>query len=963
MDESLTKTLDDPAAVARRDAESAPDGLAPGVVMGRYCVSEQLGRGGMGEVWLAHDTELDRDVALKVLRRDGRGSQRSDRMLREAQAMARLRHPNVITVYDVGTFGRRVFVAMEYVQGQTLSSWLAAAPRTIAEILTVFDGAALGLSAAHAAGLVHRDFKPDNVMVDAEGRVQVMDFGLARTPGTSDLDPPSGEVEVSLGRSTDENLSGPSLISQRLTATGAVLGTPAYMAPEQHLRLGANPHSDQFAFGVALYEALYGERPFAGGSALVLAANVTSGSVRPAPRDSKVPPRLRRVLLRTLSREADDRYPSMKALRGALDRATARQRWPLFAAGTVVLAGGLTLIRSGEPADPCFGAAQAITPAWEDTTRERARAAFAATELGFAAETFERVDVQATEYSAQLHAEALEACRDTRVRGVQSEVALDRRLACVHDNNMRLTAFARQAAEADVDVVMNAGQALASLPPPVLCRHTRRVAADRAGGDEIPSELRDQFQEVHAALGLQRVRVALELLDDLRGTIDDQTVTPELVVMLSLRGRAHAMLDEFAPAAAANERALWAAVEIGWDEQAVRVTSELMYESMATEPKAAARWIAHGDALLRRLDGGPPELVLLFEHARIRWHAFGGEHAVVEQLARKALATTDPEVVAPGSLLELRNALSRALARQGKLRDATDEMRILIDAEIALLGPEHPHVARVRLDLADLLSETGDHDAATAEANAALGILERGYERLPESYNRALGSLALVRMRRGDFDEAIPFLERQVAQRQRAAEGPDMHVADAHSKLGVAYWYTGRYVEAEERHRRAREIAVATVGPDHPITATYMDNLATALERQGRFDEALELHEAALPILEAKFGAASPTVAVSLRDQARALASAKRWKEAAAMLERSAQIYSQAGSDVVEVAETRFDLARALWQTPNAHPRAISLAHDARRSYEAAGRTKEVATIDAWLQARVGVEGSVPAPE
>ncbi len=314
--------------------------LVRGATVGRYVVLQMVGAGGMGIVYAAYDPELDRKVALKLLRGDSRSSETTTgrtRLQREAQAMARLQHPNVIAVHDVGTFRDRVFVAMEFVEGQTLTRWLS--PRRSAkEVLDQFLLAGEGLVAAHAAGLVHRDFKPDNVLVGDDGRVRVMDFGLARPAGEW---VPVGDVAVT-DQTSDSSVSHDAFATP-LTRTGALMGTPAYMAPEQHVGLAADARSDQFSYCVALYEGLYGERPFRGDSLAALAFDVTQGKVGPARAGPQVPGWVRRVLLRGLAVEPEKRWPGMDALLAALraDPREKRRRWFAAAAVTALVAGGV----------------------------------------------------------------------------------------------------------------------------------------------------------------------------------------------------------------------------------------------------------------------------------------------------------------------------------------------------------------------------------------------------------------------------------------------------------------------------------------------------------------------------------------------------------------------------------------------------------------------------------------------
>jgi serine/threonine protein kinase len=281
--------------------------LPRGTRVGRYVVQELVGTGAMSTVYAAHDPDLDRLIALKLLRSHDGGDELRARLFREAKAMARLSHPDVITVHDVGAYGALLFVAMELVVGGTLRDWLAREARDWRQVLAVFLRAGRGLACAHAAGLVHRDFKPDNVLVGDDGRVRVTDFGLAR--GVREVAGPGEDLGSFPGDALDATI----------TRTGALVGTPAYMAPEQLLGASADARSDMFGFSVALYEALYGERPFAGTNIAALRTSTASGVLRAAPLTSPVPEAVREVLVRGLRPRPDDRFPSMDALLCALD--------------------------------------------------------------------------------------------------------------------------------------------------------------------------------------------------------------------------------------------------------------------------------------------------------------------------------------------------------------------------------------------------------------------------------------------------------------------------------------------------------------------------------------------------------------------------------------------------------------------------------------------------------------------
>jgi len=313
--------------------------LGTGARIGRYVIIERVGTGAMGVVYGAYDPELDRKVALKLIK-PGQGVKDTARarLLREAKAIARLQHPNVVAVHDVGVFEDQVFLAMEFVAGGTIKSWLADKPRAWREVVDVFVAAGRGLAAAHAAGLVHRDFKPDNVLLDKEGRPRVVDFGIARQAGDADDDVAGETGDVAAdGTATLRDSSGKHALAT-LTKTGTWVGTPAYMAPEQFLGERGDEKSDQFSFCVALYEALFGERPFAGDDMLSISVNVTTEQLRPLPKDRGVPTWLRRVILRGLKVDPAARWDSMAALIRALESDPAiKLRRRLIAGGGIAL--------------------------------------------------------------------------------------------------------------------------------------------------------------------------------------------------------------------------------------------------------------------------------------------------------------------------------------------------------------------------------------------------------------------------------------------------------------------------------------------------------------------------------------------------------------------------------------------------------------------------------------------------
>lgn len=327
-------------APPRARAASAGDDsrLGEGDVLGRYQIVERIGQGAMGVVYRAVDRNLQRPVALKLLRMraytaSDRHATARARLMREARSMAKLSHPNVLTVYDADHVDGRDYIAMEFIEGRDLAGWLdeqragkATGRPDWQRVLDIYLAAGRGLAAAHRAGIVHRDFKPHNVLMSDDGRVLVTDFGLA-----------------SMGRVDDEHEDPASLATDpgwdpTLTETGSILGTPAYMAPEQHLGDKVDTRADQYSFCAALFQGLYGILPYRGRNLLALRAAVETGEIATPSADSKVPSRLHAALLRGLQYEPDERYPSMDELLTALEASARSRRVAWFGVGLVALA-------------------------------------------------------------------------------------------------------------------------------------------------------------------------------------------------------------------------------------------------------------------------------------------------------------------------------------------------------------------------------------------------------------------------------------------------------------------------------------------------------------------------------------------------------------------------------------------------------------------------------------------------
>ena len=451
----------------------------PGSTIGLYVVDKVLGAGGMGVVYEAHDPHLERQVAIKVLAAAASKSKKlGTRLLREAQSMAKLSHPNVVTVYEIGTSEGEIFISMELVRGSTLKHWLQK-PRPQADILRVMIDAGRGLLAAHKAQIIHRDFKPDNVLIDEEGRARVSDFGLARATEDRDI---STDTPVTPMRQTGERID--------LTRTGELMGTPAYMAPEQHQRVVVDARCDQFSFAVACFEALTGYHPFSGpnDNLALLTARVGQGDLIPAPpHGRKLSRGLRTVLMRAMASEREKRYPSMAELLADLDREREREarsgsRRRLLAAGTAVVLAGATattliVLRRGkeDAAALCAARRDELTTVWNPEVQVKIRHAFetsGAPNAGAAEGVIRSVDHYAQAWTDM----AVSSCEATHIRQEQSEALLELRSACLAERKRLLTAFINAAATADANLVKHSDKAVRALLDLGECGNARGLA-------------------------------------------------------------------------------------------------------------------------------------------------------------------------------------------------------------------------------------------------------------------------------------------------------------------------------------------------------------------------------------------------------------------------------------------------------------------------------------------------------
>ena len=707
----------------RSDSPQVSAGPLPGQI-GRYLVIRSIAAGGMGEVVEAFDPELDRRVALKLLK-TGRGRDDSQaRLLREAQAMARLSHANVVQIHDVGVQDDRVFLAMELVVGETLTRWLEA-PRSWREVVRVFVAAARGLAAAHRAGLVHRDFKPDNVLMGADGQPRVADFGLAR------------EDRPALAEAARNPGEG-GLLADRLTATGVVMGTPMYMSPEQHLGLPAGPASDIFSFSVALFEALHGARPFVGDTLPVLARNVTMG-VLAAPTGKRVVPGWLDVAVRRgLAVDPAERYPDFERMIAAIDRdpGRTRGRW-LTGLGLGVAAGALGAALQGQAkAEVCGGGQVAIAEIWgaevEGTLRERLDA-------GAAGRVIAGVQAYADGWVA-MHGEA---CREHQ-RGESSAALFDARTRCLEQRRQGLGEALGLFVAGDGGALREASMVVAKLPALAPCADVAALTAEVAPPEDpaVAAEvegLREQLVRARVVATAGRSRDALTMAEAVGVAAERVGYRPLLAEARLLVGRVAMESQQWDVAGEALAQAHVVGTAAGHDGVAAEAKARGIYvegvivgqlDTALGERALAEAWVA-------RLGRRPGLEALLANNIGALLLHRGDQAGARERFATALrLSAEDPA----------RDPIDHArgyLANTASVTvEPTERARLFTEAVGSLeerLGPEHSELLTLRYTRA--LCTHAPEDAKAQLATLCPQVLARGAEsvRLCEECYRTLG--------------------------------------------------------------------------------------------------------------------------------------------------------------------------------------------------------------------------------
>ncbi|MEX1361658.1 MAG: serine/threonine-protein kinase [Nannocystaceae bacterium] len=815
--------------------------LGAGDAIGRYRIIERLGRGSMGVVYRAFDPTLERDVAVKLVSTGAPGTQARrdrDRLRIEARTLARVSHPNVVSVLDVGEHAGEVFFAMELVHGPTLRQWLHRRDRPWRDVFEVLLAVGRGLAAVHEVGLVHRDVKPSNVMMGDDGRPQLMDFGLAS----------STTEEQSTRGSSPSSAAG----SARAGSPSRPQGTLLYMAPEQHQGRVLDPRADQFSLCVTMHEALLGIHPYEGGSPLGIAASIMEGRLRPLTATGRAPMRILATLRRGLATAPTDRYPDVPSLLQALERSARRPRvWALAAGlGSVAALSAALAVGPGpqRPPSDCAVLESSVASVWGRSTRAQVRERFAAAGESFAEESWPRVDQAMTEYQRAWTEHREAACSPSSAPPLP-----EGGLECLERQRRSFASLAEQLTHADPTTVRAAVTAVGHLPAVSDCTHPGRLQrrailpinlAQRAKVQQLEGEL----AEVLSMVLLQRHDAVLTAVAELEPRARQLQQTRLLSDLLHMRGMAQQSVGRLDAAKAAASEAYF--LSESEDDARGAATAALLLANVVgyhgRQTDEGLVWLRRADVAMQRMPEQDPAMAAM-------QHRITGNLAIVEgdrelalqqhrRAAELALAHWGRESLRP---LVHREAYANALFHAGRRAEATEILRgVLADRERGL-GPRSHRLASTLNNLAAMLATGGELDEAAGLLGRVVSLTEHGLPAEQMAAIDALRSLSFIRVEQDRLDEALELAQRRLELQQRLTPGIHAQLADAIASVGVVHSFRGEEEMAAQDFRRQLDMlrALDLEGDERYAMALFnWRQTALAVRPAGKVAERLE-HE------------------------------------------------------------------------------------------------------------------------
>jgi tetratricopeptide (TPR) repeat protein len=809
------------------------------------------------------------------------------------------------------------------------------------------------------------------VLVGADGRVRVLDFGLARYESGAAVDEPTESQEPgadddlersrSLRRSRSADL--------QLTAVGTTIGTPAYMSPEQHLRVSTTPRSDQFSFCVSLYEGLHGERPFAGETAAALRSATLGGRIRDPPPGRKVPTWLRKVLLRGLRVDPAQRFPDMDALLLALsaDPSRTRKLW-LAGLALVVVALGVGLLiaeRRSAEAELCQGSEDLLAGVWDEERAAAVSAALTATGRGYALDAWPRVQEQLDMYARTWREMHVESCEATHVRRVQSPRLMDLQIACLQERRAELRAAVDVLAGADERVAERAVQLASGLRPLAPCADPQALALGRDLDPDTTAAVQavhEQLSQVRAEDLAGRFARGLELARLAVTAAEHSGHEPARAEALLHRGRMEEAVGDYVAAEQTLEQSYWLAETLAEDTTRTDAALRLLHlvgESLGRDHDAM-QWGHQAEALLHRL-GDPADLEApLRANLGVVHTRFGRYDDALAALDRAIALETRPQ---HPQLAIYQRDLGNVYYRRGRFAEAQGAYQLALGLGEAALGRDHPENARTITNLGEAHRIQRHELEASRCFTRSIEILERAFGPDHPMLAPPLNGLGTLAFEGGDLDAAATHFERvrDLIARSRGPTHPDL--GSVTSNLGEILLHQGALRQSQQASERALEILSTALGPEHDALADVLCNLARSLLLQGRqapaehdalaefYTPAAEHYARAVTVLERAHGPNFAQLSRPLAGLGLLALTRNNPAEALPLLERALALKGL--QNPAELAELQLSLARALWDTHQDLSRARNLAEQARAAIHTAGATlvpaELTAAVDLWL--------------
>ncbi|MEM9457052.1 MAG: protein kinase [Myxococcota bacterium] len=887
--------------------------LAPSSVLrlSRYVLAEPLGRGGSGIVYSAYDPELKRRVAIKLLKAPRRAEDDSndnahDRLLREAQALAQLTHPNVIAVHDMGHYvldddqastgdakilREGFFIVMELVEGNRLDRWRKRKQRRRSELLDVLVQAGQGLDAAHAVGLVHRDFKPANVLVDTDDRVKVLDFGLAKTPR---LGPAS-------------NPKPPGLLDQDLTEYGVAVGTPRYMAPEQHEGKIVGPGTDIYAFCVTAYEILCDRVPFVGHTWDELYEAKKALSVE-RPSRASMPSWLWRALLKGMAVDPALRYASMGELLAIIRRGRSRPRRLAFASMGLGLVTSAALISTSSATSACVDLEPGLTGAWDDDVAERIKAAFDATALPYAQKSYQRVEDELDRWSARWTTQ-----RESYCDAQQSEsgaVALGPWLTCLEQQRIRLSGLTRLLATARAQTVEHTVDITAELGEPESC--APRLLAPPAPVERV-AEIDALLAECRALLGTHQYERAEPIAAEAVRQAAEQELIDYRAEALLLHARALLNLERFLSAQQRVEEAIDYSERVGNIDRACEAATVLVEVLLRTGELGAAEIIARHTR--SRVESGAAGLRVAARLAQITGilRLEQGHHREAAIELERALALHEQR--GNSDALDRARAHAKlmvALFKTGQTDEAYrafDQAREIYETT---LGERHPILAPLYIDLTNAQIERDVLERADSSLEVVKTLIADVRDPVVEA--KALGLLSHIAYIRSRTPEALSHVEHQLSLLLRWRDPSHPTVLEARARRALVLAAMDRRSESAAELEIVLPLQEQILGRNHPHTLHTMLVLGAQLAELDQDRRARELMRTALARNEAEHGVDSRQAASARLFVVRDLIRTAEYDEAERLVHKSVATYERTSLRAPVVTQALLDKAAIYYE-------------------------------------------------